>query len=131
MALISSHHTNLAAATTKFLIDNSITDNPANRQACSRDLLAKNVKICRLVRCWDPEKMRLELNCRPDSQEFQVMQCILEMAILHLGGIKKEGQAPRGRLERGISRGLEAHKKGKGGDLAADGLENILDQSPE
>ena len=94
--------------------------------------VAKHVKVCRVAKCWNPLISRVELMTTAGSEAKFVEEAVIKVLIQLVDGDVKEGQAPRGKLERTLQLWLNKVKNGKGkgkgkaseGDLVKD-LEEI------
>jgi hypothetical protein len=83
------------------------------------------LKVIRVMKCWNPQLMRIEANAVPGTTAEAALNAILNHLIQKHKAIEKPGQAPRGALERRISRNLELLQKKQWGDKL---MSSLLDE---
>eukprot|EP00929_Paragymnodinium_shiwhaense_P024423 TRINITY_DN15030_c0_g1_i1.p2 TRINITY_DN15030_c0_g1~~TRINITY_DN15030_c0_g1_i1.p2 ORF type:complete len:237 (-),score=58.94 TRINITY_DN15030_c0_g1_i1:999-1709(-) len=67
-----------------------------------REVLAEEVKACRIKKCYSVNTMRLEVTTI-NQDTLQVLNSVMSMFVKLAKGVRKTGAAPRGDLERRIS----------------------------
>ena len=67
------------------------------------EITMTEVKYARVVKCYTSELSRIELSSMHDSAASKIVLVIIRFLVTLAGGVKKENQAPRGKLERRIS----------------------------
>ena len=97
------------------------TSTPDLLMSTKRDIDAMDVKIMRVLRCWDPKMMRLELNTRPGSAAAPIGDIMLKLLQAEASGIMKQSQAPRGKLERKLQAWLKKVSSKDGDDAVMEG----------
>ena len=76
-------------------------------QNARKQEVVSSVRVFRLLRCWNPDLMRLEVNTVSDKEASRAFTAMLMMLSKHAGADIRQGQAPRGDLSRKIAIQLE------------------------
>ena len=84
-----------------------------HRNAAIRLAISNQVKVLRVLKCWNPLLARLEVNTVPGSTAEHASDAIIQILVQAAEGSEKRGQAPKGALERRIQNMVDRLKRAK------------------
>lgn len=85
-------------------------DNEELKAMAMRTVIALQVKICRSIKCYNPQQARIQINVERDRDctAYQVKGVVVRFLEKHCKGSTKSGPAPKSDLERRIQSHLDA-----------------------
>ena len=81
-----------------------------------RTVIADQVRVCRVAKCWNPALARLEVNLKPGCSAENAHAAMVKMLCSLAQGVIKPQQAPKGDLERRIQAVLDKLKTSDSGN---------------
>ena len=112
LAEVKAHLADLAAAAKEIAGDPEAPDHLNKICEAKKFILARDIKIFRIQKCWNPALVRLECMALADTSSHVAMAAIMADLKKTSAGVMKPGQAPRGKLERKIAKWLEQSQGG-------------------
>ena len=91
-------------------------------------VISRDVKVCRVIKCWNPAWGRWEVMTVADTTAHKAMKALIRHLVLTADGQVKQGMAPRGKLERRIGIWLDKLQSGGNVAEAESELQDILKQ---
>ena len=90
---------------------------PGDKAAWKRMAVQSQVRVFRVIRCWNQDLLRVEANFVDGVPALSAFEAAMTLLTKVAKGSRKTSQAPKGDLERKISKALDdmGHRKGKGG----------------
>ena len=73
-----------------------------------RNIMSSEVKIFRVLKCWNPDLMRMEINIVDQTAAHAASKAVVEVLTKAASAVQKQSQAPKGKLERKLKKWLEA-----------------------
>ena len=89
--------------------------------------LSQTMFVARCIKCWDPERCRVELCAKQGTLTSVAVEAVLSHMEMHQAGERRRGQAPTGKLERVIENWLSKQGGGKGRGGKGKGSEDVAE----